>query len=417
MFVVTALAATVAAAQPLTPAVTFRGELEASPAGIARMRAAGVQTVRLNLAWVSIAPKTRPEQFDPADPADPAYSWESFDRQVSAAVAAGLEPIVGIVGAPAWAEKEVPKPYYGSIKPSASELALFARAAARRYGGGFEGLPRVRNWMLWNEPNLIFWLQPQFEHGRPYSPGLYRKMLNAFADAVHGVHADNVVIAGGTAPFTSADGTTAKWGVAPLAFMRTVLCLGPQPPAGLLGTREVRRLGAPPVYVGRAHAPCQLPRRRVARRPPEDESRPRRRRAHAQDRGAPPRALLGDGVQLGHEPARSRGDSARSAVAVGFGGDVHDVAERRQPRHVVHTRRLAVSRLGVPVGAVLRRRQAEADANGVPFPVRRAAGEQPPAALGTNADRKARPRRRSRSRGARGDASRCCAPTGTASST
>ena len=252
----TALAATVAAAQPLTPALTFRGELEASPAGIARIRAAGVQTVRLNLAWVSIAPKTRPEQFDAADPADPAYSWESFDRQVSAAVAAGLDPIVGIVGAPTWAEKEVPQPYYGAIKPDASELALFARAAARRYGGGFEGLPRVRNWMLWNEPNLIFWLQPQFEHGRPYSPGLYRKMLNAFADAVHGVHADNVVIAGGTAPFTSADGTTAKWGVAPARVPAHGPLPRAEPPAGLLGAREVRRLGAPPVHVGRAESPC-----------------------------------------------------------------------------------------------------------------------------------------------------------------
>jgi hypothetical protein len=80
--------------------------------------------------------------------------------------------------------------------------------------------------MAWNEPNLVFWLQPQFVGGKPYSPVLYRTMLNAFADAVHGVHADNVVIAGGTAPFTSADGTTEQWGVGPLAFLRDVLCLG-----------------------------------------------------------------------------------------------------------------------------------------------------------------------------------------------
>ncbi len=219
------LAATAAGAQPLTPALVLGERLDAS-VDIPRMRAAGVQAVRLNLDWPSVAPKTRPEQFDARDPADPAYSWESFDRQVSAAAAAGLDPIVDIVGAPAWAEKAVPRPFYGAIKPSASELALFAQAAAQRYGGNFDGLPRVRNWMLWNEPNLIFWLQPQFERGRPYSPGLYRKLLNAFADAVHGVHADNVVIAGATAPFTSADGLTAKWGVAPLAFLRTLLCLG-----------------------------------------------------------------------------------------------------------------------------------------------------------------------------------------------
>jgi hypothetical protein len=225
LLVVASFAASSASAQPLITAIVGVDDLGNS-SSITRLRAAGVQAVRINLSWADVAPASRSADFDAADPADPAYSWSSFDRQVTSAVAAGVDPIVDIIGAPVWAEKAKPQPYYGAIKPDASELALFARAAARRYGGGFEGLPRVHNWMLWNEPNLIFWLQPQFEHGRPYSPGLYRGMLNAFADAIHGVHADNVVIAGATAPFTSADGTTAKWGVAPLAFLRTLLCLG-----------------------------------------------------------------------------------------------------------------------------------------------------------------------------------------------
>jgi hypothetical protein len=49
-------------------------------------------------------------------------------------------------------------------------------------------------------------------------------MLNAFAGAVHEVHADNLVIAGGTAPFTTRAGKRSSWGPGPLLFLRTMLC-------------------------------------------------------------------------------------------------------------------------------------------------------------------------------------------------
>jgi hypothetical protein len=47
----------------------------------------------------------------------------------------------------------------------------------------------------------------------------YRQLVNSFADAVHGVDAGNVVVAGNTSPFTT---STA---VGPLFFMRQLLCL------------------------------------------------------------------------------------------------------------------------------------------------------------------------------------------------
>ena len=163
----------------------------------------------MNLSWAAVAPKTRPAGFDAADPADPAYSWDVPDRQLTAAVAAHLDPIVNIVGAPAWAEKGVPKPFYGAIKPDASELALFARAAARRYGGRLRRAARAcATGCSGTSPTSSSGCSRSSSTGARTRPALYRKMLNAFADAVHGVHADNVVIAGGTAPFTSADGTT-----------------------------------------------------------------------------------------------------------------------------------------------------------------------------------------------------------------
>jgi hypothetical protein len=50
-------------------------------------------------------------------------------------------------------------------------------------------------------------------------------MLNAFASAVHSVNPQNVVIGGGTSPFTSRAGKRTSWGPGPLLFLREVLCL------------------------------------------------------------------------------------------------------------------------------------------------------------------------------------------------
>jgi hypothetical protein len=196
----------------------------ADPAGtFDRVRRTGATAVRLVLAWRNVAPAAPPPEFDPSDPGDPGYDWSSFDQQIRAAADQGLEPIVNIFGAPEWAtEREVRG---GDFKPDPERLAAFGRAAARRYSGTYEGLPRVRYWELWNEPNLALFLRPQLIGQTVYSAGWYRKMLNAFTPAVHGIHADNAVIAGSTAPFTSRAGARTSWGPGPLLFMRELLCL------------------------------------------------------------------------------------------------------------------------------------------------------------------------------------------------
>ena len=80
-------------------------------------------------------------------------------------------------------------------------MARSRLAAARRYSGRRTGLPWVRYWQVWNEPNTSTNLVPQF-HGRtPYSPVLYRNLVNALARSVKSVRPNNLVIAGGTAPF------------------------------------------------------------------------------------------------------------------------------------------------------------------------------------------------------------------------
>jgi hypothetical protein len=193
-----------------------------------RARAAGATAVRLILHWSEVAPSgpRRPDGFDPAHPADPAYEWQAFDRQVGLAVSHELTPLVTVQTPPAWAEgpgRGAP----GTARPDPIELGRFARAAALRYSGSFGGLPRVRNWQIWNEQNLPQFLNPQRQSGRAYSPHWYRRMLNAAAEAIHSVHRDNVVVTGGLAPFTAKRraGFAPTDGLGPLHFMREMLCL------------------------------------------------------------------------------------------------------------------------------------------------------------------------------------------------
>ena len=224
-----ALAGT-AGAQPLVPAMyaPFVGATP-SAADVARLHRAGVQVLRLILPWDQVAPGTRAAGFDAANPADPGYAWSKIDAAVTSAVKNGFEPILDVTGAPAWGA-EAPATTdskgfaLGPVNPDANALAQFAVAAATRYGGDLAGLPRVRYWQLYNEPNFVSDLRPQVVHGQPISPELYRRMVNLFAAAVHGVHADNLVVAGGLTPFTFSTAQQ-RLSIAPLRFMRELLCM------------------------------------------------------------------------------------------------------------------------------------------------------------------------------------------------
>jgi hypothetical protein len=198
------------------------------------VRAAGARFIRVPVRWRFVAPggSTKPPAFDARNPGDSKYLWADLDRVVRAAAAHGLTPILFVYTAPEWAQSgQRQRSNDGPVHPSKSELADFTTAVSTRYGGGFAGLPRVRYWQIWNEPNLSIYLTPQSESGKPVSPGWYRSMVNAFAGAVHAVHRDNVVVAGGLAPFggnlndPSGAPTPGQERIRPLEFMREMLCM------------------------------------------------------------------------------------------------------------------------------------------------------------------------------------------------
>jgi hypothetical protein len=185
-----------------------------------RVRGAGAQFVKLAIDWYTIAPAHPPSGFNPANPEDPAYRWGDLDEAIREAVARGLTPVIDFSKPPGWADSP---PGAGWEYPNPEQVALFAHALAARYDGSRPGLPWVRYWEAWNEPNVSYFLQPQLRNGQPVSVSTYRTIVDDFSAAVHGARADDVVIGGELFPngFRHSEATA----IAPLEFTRRLFCL------------------------------------------------------------------------------------------------------------------------------------------------------------------------------------------------
>jgi hypothetical protein len=234
--------------------------------------------VRVQVVWSAIAPAHPAVGFVATDPASPGYNWTSVDAEVREIVAAGMQPMLMLYLAPKWAEGPSPPPSGnpGSWEPDPGQFAEFATAAATRYSGNYPDpaspgttLPQVHYWQAWNEPNLAYYLSPQWTaYGEPNSPTLYRALLNGFYAAVTAVDPTNFVLSAGTSPY--GDPPTVFWPggqrMPPLVFYRSLFCL----------TSSLQTVSCPgPVYLnGIDHHPYEVPppQRRAAR--PDDVAIP-----------------------------------------------------------------------------------------------------------------------------------------------
>lgn len=191
----------------------------------AHARAAGASFDMISVRWSDIAPLRRPPGFRPSRPGSPGYDWRELDLQVTGAAASGLRPVVDIGSPPPWGVLP------GTSTPDPVQLSLFAHAAALRYDGRSRGLPRVRYWMAWNEPNASLFLAPQRQGGRTVSIARYRNIVNDLAAQVHGVDRSNMVVAGQL--FPNSVNRPGLQAIGPLAFTRALFCLsaGPAPHA------------------------------------------------------------------------------------------------------------------------------------------------------------------------------------------
>lgn len=240
-----AAAAVPTAAQALTLGLDDYGPLGSPQASVSRpwiKRAVAEHAglVRVGVQWSAIAPKRLPKRgFNQSAPGNRYYSWSGIDAVVRNLAGKRFAILIVITGAPRWAEgahrrRGAPA---GTWKPSAPAFGRFARAAAARYSGHFPDplrpghhLPRVRYWEAWNEPNLSYYLTPQWtrsKHGYlPSSPGIYRALLNAFYASVKRVSQHNVVVGGATAPFGDLSPSARNNSrMQPVPFVEHLLCL------------------------------------------------------------------------------------------------------------------------------------------------------------------------------------------------
>jgi hypothetical protein len=203
---------------------------------MSRVRALGGSVARIPVDWRNIVQASPSAGFQARDPASPVYDFSQLDAAVESAVSTGLQPLLVVSHAPAFAEAphRWPYAYPGSWAPSPAALEEFAAALVNRYDGAFPdplrpgaALPRVHLFQAWNEPNLARYLEPQWvtegRHWNAFSPRLYRQLLNGFYSGVKSVEPSDTVIAAGIAPEGEPVGVGA---MAPVTFLEDLLCLG-----------------------------------------------------------------------------------------------------------------------------------------------------------------------------------------------
>jgi len=192
------------------------------------IRAFGVTQVRQLVYFEDFAPRSdsrRRPSFDATDPnAYPAGTWDRLDALVAGAAQRGITLHLTLTGpVPKWATKARRDHV---TRPRPDEFRRWATAVGRRYAGA------IATWSIWNEPNQPQFLAPQYRRGRPYSPGLYRRLYQA---GVNGIKAtaenrEDTFLLGETSPRGNSKV------VFPLDFFRRMLCLDGD-------YRETRRCG------------------------------------------------------------------------------------------------------------------------------------------------------------------------------
>jgi len=188
---------------------------------LSEIGALGTDTIRIEVKWNEVAPaplqRTRPS-FDASNPG--AYpGFGPYDDLVRRASGQGFRLLLTITGdAPRWATAGGRGRSFATanFKPSAGEYGRFAAAVAKRYSGRFAGLPAVRYFTIWNEPNHKQFLKPQRA-----APGLYRRLVDEAIPQIRRNAAGGAkVFVGETAPVGRAGKV-----IGPKAFLRRWLCL------------------------------------------------------------------------------------------------------------------------------------------------------------------------------------------------
>jgi hypothetical protein len=216
-----------------TEAVYFEGSSDllsprTRPHALAQLGWLGVKALRVELYWHDVAPGANSAQRPHFDATDPTkYSWGQYDALLAEAHRLKWQVLLTVTSpVPRWTTSNRKPPYV--TRPGDLDFQQFMTAVARHYGS------EVSLYSIWNEPNHPAFLLPQWNsNGTPASPRIYRGLYQAgYAGLQAAGIAHPQVLLGETAP-TGYDTVNVRrerskallHDVAPLAFMRGVLCL------------------------------------------------------------------------------------------------------------------------------------------------------------------------------------------------
>lgn len=192
---------------------------------VAAWKAGGVKNVRLFAQWSHIAPDhdaTKPPPgFDGTSEAQ--YSFADLDRKIDLVRRNGMTVTLVVTGpGPVWGSLE-PARRNNRWRPSPVLFGQFAQAVTKHVAG------RVQDYIVWNEPNVATWLQPQNlctgSKCRVYAPHLYRKLAAEGYRAIRAGDPTATIALGATSSrgdrfVVRTNGTTQ-----PLVFLRELACV------------------------------------------------------------------------------------------------------------------------------------------------------------------------------------------------
>lgn len=194
-------------------------------ATIVKLQALGVNALRVQLYWYSVAPNASSSQRPNFEATNPnAYSWGQYDPLIAEAQRLHWQVLLTVTSpVPKWATAGHNDRFLVT-RPDDLQFEQFMTAVGRHFGS------QVGIYAIWNEPNHFRFLRPQFNaNGTPASPRIYRGLYQAgYAGLQAAGIAKPKVLMGETAPGGEErvkPHTGAQSAVAPLVFLREALCL------------------------------------------------------------------------------------------------------------------------------------------------------------------------------------------------
>ncbi|HTU95685.1 MAG TPA: hypothetical protein VMF14_07570 [Solirubrobacteraceae bacterium] len=205
------------------------------------LQSMGVDYVRLDMNWGSVAPDATSTHKPDIDASDPnAYpGMTRYDGLIRGLLARHIGVDLALIGPPPrWAEgRGAPSPSTQTQwKPDPHDYADFVHAVGTRYSGHFtpsgasRPLPRINFWSIWNEPNIGQNLAPETTHAASpveVAPRVYRSLLDGAWNSLQATgHGNDRILIGELAPAGVTKGATGVFNaMAPLRFLRALYCV------------------------------------------------------------------------------------------------------------------------------------------------------------------------------------------------